>query len=245
MLTSGQASGKRMKEGAAASEVSTFRIALRLLAAFVVMSAVFFGSAGTVTWPQAWLYIIIQFSFSTATAVWLKKHNPQLLKERMTFLKPAAKKWDKVILVISTIVFFPYLLLPGLDAVRYQWSSVPLPLSAAAYAAVIVSLLLIFAVMRENAYLSRFVEVQKEKGHKVITTGPYRYVRHPMYVGVIILLYTIPVALGSLWTLIPATVLTLLFVIRTHLEDKTLHEELEGYKAYSTKVKYRLLPGIW
>jgi protein-S-isoprenylcysteine O-methyltransferase Ste14 len=245
MLISGQASGKRMKEGAVVSEVSTLRIALRLLVAFVVMSAVFFGSAGTVAWPQAWLYMVIQFSFHTMTAVWLKKHNPQLLKERMAFLKPTAKKWDKVILVISTIVFFPYLLLPGLDAVRYHWSSVPLPVSVAAYAGVIVSFLLVFAVIRENAFLSRFVEVQKEKGHKVITTGPYRYVRHPMYVGVIILLYSIPVALGSLWTLLPATVLTLLFVIRTHLEDKTLHEELEGYKSYSRTVKYRLLPWVW
>jgi protein-S-isoprenylcysteine O-methyltransferase Ste14 len=89
------------------------------------------------------------------------------------------------------------------------------------------------------------VEVQRERGHKVITSGPYQYVRHPMYVGVIILLYSIPVALGSLWTLIPASVLSFLFVIRTHFEDKTLHEELEGYQSYSTKVKYRLLPGIW
>jgi protein-S-isoprenylcysteine O-methyltransferase Ste14 len=179
------------------------------------------------------------------TAVWLKKHNPQLLKDRMPFLKPAAKNWDKIIIVTSTAVFIPYLLSPGLDAVRYQWSSVPLPVSVAAYAGVIVSLLLFLAVMRENVYLSRFVEVQRERGHKVITTGPYRYIRHPMYVGLIILLYSIPVALGSLWTLIPASVPTLLFVIRTHFEDKTLYEELEGYKAYSGKFKYRLLPGIW
>jgi len=114
-----------------------------------------------------------------------------------------------------------------------------------AYAGVMVSLLLFFAVLRENAYLSRFVEVQKERGHKVITTGPYRYIRHPMYVAVIVLLYSIPVALGSLWTLIPGLVLTILFIIRTHFEDKTLHDELEGYKAYSTKVKYKLFPGIW
>jgi len=113
------------------------------------------------------------------------------------------------------------------------------------YAGIILSLLLFFSVLRENAYLSRFVEVQKEKGHKVITTGPYRYVRHPMYVGLITLLYSLPVALGSLWTLIPASVLTLLFVVRTYLEDKTLHEELEGYRAYAGKVKYRLLPGVW
>jgi protein-S-isoprenylcysteine O-methyltransferase Ste14 len=207
------------------------------------MGAAFFGSAGTVVWFQAWLYLVIQFSFWTVTALWLKKHNPQLLKERMVFLKPGAKGWDKMIILVSTVVFIPYLLLPGLDAVRYQWSSVSLPVSMIGFAGVIGSLLLFFAVLRENAYLSRFVEVQK--GHKVITTGPYRYIRHPMYVALILLLYSIPFALGSLWTLIPATVLTLLFVVRTDLEDKTLCQELDGYEAYTAEVKYRLLPGIW
>jgi protein-S-isoprenylcysteine O-methyltransferase Ste14 len=113
------------------------------------------------------------------------------------------------------------------------------------FVGVIISLLLIFLAMRANKYLSRFVEVQRERGHKVIISGPYQYVRHPMYAGLIVLIYSIPVALGSLWTLLPASVLTLLFVIRTYFEDKTLHEELEGYKAYSERVKYRLLPGIW
>lgn len=234
-----------MKEGAVTSEVSTLRIALRLSVAFVAMSAAFFGSAGTLAWFQAWLYMVIQFSFWTVTAVWMKKHNPQLLKDRMAFLKPSAKGWDKIIIITSTAVFIPYLLLPGLDAVRYRWSSVPLVISVLGFVGVLVALLLMVWVIRVNTYLSRFVEVQRERGHKVITSGPYRYVRHPMYAGLIILLYSIPVALGSLWTLIPASVLTLLFVIRTYLEDQTLHEDLEGYNLYSTKVKYRLLPGVW
>jgi len=234
-----------MKEGAVASEVLTLRIALRLSMAFVGMSAAFFGSAGTLAWFQAWLYIVIQFSFWTVTAVWMKKHNPQLLKDRMAFLKPSAKGWDKMIIVTSTAVFIPYLLLPGLDAVRHRWSSVPLVISVLGFVGVLAALLLMVWVIRVNTYLSRFVEVQKERAHKVITSGPYQYVRHPMYAGLIILLYSIPVALGSLWTLIPASVLTVLFVIRTYLEDQTLHEELAGYTSYSTKVKYRLLPGVW
>ena len=227
------------------SGVSNSRLALRLLAAFLVMSAAFFGSAGTVAWFEAWLYMAIQFSFWAVTGLWLKKHNPQLLKDRMVFLKGETRGWDRIIIIVSTILFVPYLLLPGFDAVRYQWSSVPLPVSVAGFAGVIVSLLLFFAVLRENTYLSRFVEIQKEKGHKVITTGPYRYVRHPMYAGLIVLLYSLPLALGSLWTLVPASVLTVIFVIRTYLEDQTLREELEGYQAYSARVKYRLLPGIW
>jgi len=231
--------------GALASEISTARIAVRFVIGIVVMSAAFFGSAGTLDWPEAWLYMIFQFSFSAALSVWLKKHNPDLLKDRMTFLKPSARGWDKAILWTSAVVFIPYLLLPGLDAIRYQWSSVPLFVKVVGFIGVVATLLLISWVMRENTYLSRTVEIQKERGHRVITTGPYRYVRHPMYVGVIILFVCIPFALGSLLTLIPGALLTALVVIRTHFEDKMLHSELEGYKTYSEKVTYRLVPGIW
>jgi protein-S-isoprenylcysteine O-methyltransferase Ste14 len=178
-------------------------------------------------------------------AIWLKKHNPELLRDRMAFLKPAAKRWDKVILLVSTIVFVPYLILPGLDAVRFQWSSVPPLIKAVCFGGIILSFMLLSWVMRENTYLSRVVEIQKERGHKVITTGPYQYVRHPMYLAIIVLFLSIPVALGSLWSLIPSAVLTLLILIRTFLEDKTLHEELEGYNSYAEKVKYRIVPGIW
>jgi protein-S-isoprenylcysteine O-methyltransferase Ste14 len=120
-----------------------------------------------------------------------------------------------------------------------------LPFKVGGFVGILVSFALIFWVMRENTYLSRVVEIQKDGGHKVIRTGPYRYIRHPMYVGVIVLLFCIPLALGSLWTLIPGTLLTALFVIRTHLEDKTLHTELEGYASYADTVRYRLFPGIW
>jgi len=122
---------------------------------------------------------------------------------------------------------------------------VPLPVKAAGFAAIAASFILIFRVMRENRYLSRVVEIQKERGHQVISTGPYRHVRHPMYIGVIALFVAIPLALGSLWALIPAAALSALIVVRTCLEDKVLHAELEGYEAYAERVRYRLVPGIW
>lgn len=227
------------------SEVSTTKIIARLVIGIIVVSTMLFGSAGTINWPEAWLYIILQFSFSTALAAWLKKNNPDLLKERLTFLKKSAKSWDKVIMLTGTIIFIPYLLLPGIDAVKYRWSQIATPIKAAGFAAIIASFILIFYVMRENTYLSRVVEIQKDRGHKVITTGPYRYVRHPMYVGVIILFISIPLALGSLFALVPGAALTIIIIIRTHLEDKTLQAELQGYKAYTEKVRYRLIPGIW
>jgi protein-S-isoprenylcysteine O-methyltransferase Ste14 len=227
------------------SKISTRQIAIRLATGIAILLAAFFGSAGTLAWPEAWLYIIIQYSFSTIFAIWLKKYNPELLRDRMAFLKPAAKRWDKAILLISTVVFVPYLILPGLDAVRFQWSSVPPLIKIVSFVGIILSYILLFWVMRENTYLSRIVEIQKERGHRVITTGPYQYVRHPMYFGVIVLSICIPVALGSLWSLIPGAVLTLLILIRTYLEDKTLREELQGYSSYAEKVKYKIIPGIW
>ncbi|MGD2127479.1 MAG: isoprenylcysteine carboxylmethyltransferase family protein [Desulfobacteraceae bacterium] len=228
-----------------AGEISTARVVIRFMIGIAVMSTAFFGSAGTLDWPEAWLYMIFQFSFSAAMAAWLKKNNPDLLKERMIFLKSSARVWDKAVFWSMTVVFIPYLFLPGLDAIRYRWSSVPLFFSILGFMGILASLLMISWVMRENTYLYRVVEIQRERGHKVITTGPYQYVRHPMYVAVIAQLICIPLALGSLLTLIPASLLTALLVIRTHFEDKTLHSELEGYKAYSEKVKYRLVPCVW
>lgn len=99
--------------------------------------------------------------------------------------------------------------------------------------------------MKENTYLSRIVEIQKEQGHKVITTGPYRYIRHPMYAAVIPWILGIPLALGSFYALLPGAAVALIIVLRTHLEDKMLHHELKGYPEYARKVKYRLIPFIW
>lgn len=227
------------------TQISTPRLLARLFIAYGIMAVVIFWSAETLHWPEAWLYLTLQFSFSASEAVWLKKNDPALLKDRMTFLKSSAKGWDKAFMWISTVIFVPYLVLPGLDAIRYQWSVVPIAVQVAAFAGILVSLLLLFRVLRENPFLSRVVEIQTEKGHRVITTGPYRYVRHPMYSGIIVLFFCIPLALGSFWGLIPAAILVALIIVRTLLEEKTLHAELEGYSAYASRVRYRVLPGIW
>ena len=163
----------------------------------------------------------------------------------MKFLKKSAKGWDKTIVIIGTIAFIPLLILPGLDAIRYQWSQVSIFLKIAGFAGVFTSFFLVFWVIRENRYLTRIVEIQEDRGHKVITTGPYQYVRHPMYVGVIIFVICLPLALGSLIALFISTLIILVFLIRTSLEDKTLQKELSGYKEYAEQVRYRLIPGIW
>jgi len=227
------------------SRTSTSQILIRLVLSYLVMGAVVFWSAGTIHWPAAWLYLIIQASFSISEAAWLKRNNPELLKERMTFLKSSAKGWDKAFMWISTLAYIPYLVLPGLDAVRYQWSVVPVAVQVAGFAGVVVSLGLVLRVLRENPFLYRIVEVQMERNHRVITTGPYRYVRHPMYSGVLVMFVSVPLALGSFWTLIPAAILVVLILSRTLLEEETLFAELEGYSAYAERVRYRVLPRVW
>jgi len=227
------------------SKVTPIRIAAELVIWFFIMSAALFGAAGTFLWLEAWLFLVLQFSFSTYAALWLKKRNPELLKERMTFCKPTARVWDKAYIWISTGIFIFYLILPGLDAMRYGWSEAPVFAETAGFLGIVVSFAVIFVVMKENPYLSRVVEIQKERGHRVVETGPYRYVRHPMYAGAVILFLSIPLALGSYWTLVPAFSLIILLLLRTRFEDKVLHEELEGYRAYAKRTKYRILPGVW
>lgn len=221
------------------------QVAVRLVMGILFFMAFFFGTAGTWKWPEAWILIIIQFAVSMAMSIWLFKYNPELMKDRMSFMKKSARGWDKVIILSSIPLFLALLIIPGLDAVRYRWSFVSVFVKIISFVVIAGGWYLIFRVMRENTYLSRVVEIQDEKGHKVVTTGPYRYVRHPMYVGVILMFIAIPLALGSVYGIIPGVLLIIVFLIRTSLEDKTLREELPGYEEYSRKTKYRLLPGIW
>jgi len=220
------------------------KIIVKLVIGFLFITAFLFGAAGTFSWPEAWLYIIIQFSVSIALSIWLKKNYPEFLEDQMS-RKKSAKSWDKAIRIGTIPFFIALLIIPGLDAIRYQWSHVSFAQKTISFIVIIASLALISWVRKENACLSRVVEIQKEQQHILITTGPYKYVRHPIYVGLIAYLCCLPIALGSLYGLIPAAFLVIGMIIRIHLEDKTLHKELPGYKEYAKKTKYRLLPGIW
>jgi len=210
----------------------------------IFILAAIFIPAGTLQWTEAWLFIILYAVGVTAAIFWMKKNAPDLLKERMK-RKKDVKKWDKIFMVIYSIFLLVILVLPGLDAVRFQWSNIPLIVKVLAFIGYIPGFAIAFWPMRENAFLSDVVRIQEDRGHTVCTTGPYKYVRHPMYVGVILIMLCFPFSLGSLYTLIPAVIIVVLFIIRTALEDKTLQKELPGYKEYAQKVRYRLIPGIW
>lgn len=221
------------------------KLIVRFVLGLVFIGAIFFSTAGTFNWPEAWIYLVIQFGWAVVLSVWLWRHDIELLKDRLKFMKKSAKGWDKILTIVSLPFYAAYMVIPGFDAVRYQWSRVPAGAKVICFLLVSASFVWISWIMKENTFLSRFVEIQEERGHKVITTGPYKFVRHPMYIGAAILLLALPVALGSLYAIIPAAVTVIFTIIRTFLEDKTLHRELEGYAEYAQRTKYRLLPGIW
>lgn len=196
------------------------------------------------TWPEIWVFIGLCVLYSVPTSLWLKRNNPGLLKKRL-FMKRSSrgwKAWDKA--VMSGLILFSLasMVVAGLDAV-FGWSHVPLPLEALGFAGVIPTFVTSFLVMRENAYLSKLVEIQK--GQKVVTTGPYAYIRHPMYASFVIFFLCLPIALGSFFALVPGALTVILLLIRTHLEDKMLHKELAGYVEYVKKTRYRILPHVW
>lgn len=227
------------------SEVpSKTKIIIKTVVTVLFLFALIFIPAGTLNWPEAWLLLLLYFTFVTGVIIWLKKKSPGLLKERMSPRKDA-KTWDKRIIRVYSLLLIVFFIVPGLDAVRFRWSEIPLFVKALGFIGYFPAIGFAFWAMKENAYSSAVVRIQKERGHTVCTTGPYRFVRHPMYLGVILAIFCLPLSLGSLLTFIPASIIAVLFIIRTSLEDKTLQQELPGYKEYAEKVRYRLLPGVW
>lgn len=225
-------------------DTSKAKLIIKTVATVLFLFALIFVPAGTLNWPEPWLFLLLYFAVLTGALIWMKKKAPGLLKERMS-KKKDVKSWDKKIITTYTLLLMALLVVPGLDAVRFRWSEVPFIIKALGFIGYIPAMGFAFWAMKENAYLSDVVRIQDDRGHSVCTTGPYRYVRHPMYVGVILIMLCLPLSLGSLYAFIPASIIVVLFILRTSLEDKTLQEELPGYKEYAQKVRYRLLPGVW
>jgi len=234
--------GMSLKGSYVSSEESNARIIAKVVFGVLFQLPILFLPAGTLDWPAAWLYLLFFACYAFAVTLYLKRRNPELLRRRTSYRMPE-KGWDKLFIIVSTILCLALFVIAPLDAVRYRWSQVPLTLEALGFAGIAFSLVVIFMVMRENAYLFRTVQV--ESGQNVVTTGPYRIVRHPMYMGFITMFFCVPLALGSFYALVPATLVAASVVIRTHFEDKELHKELKGYREYAEKTRYRLIPKVW
>jgi protein-S-isoprenylcysteine O-methyltransferase Ste14 len=213
---------------------------------FVVIALALFLAAGTVAWPAGWAFLVLFFGFTVAISRWLLRHSPGLLTERMTGIsKPDQKTWDRVFYVVANVVFLAWLVLMPLDAVRFRWSHMPGWLQVVGAILLLCSFYLFFLTFRENAYLSPVVRLQTEREQTVVSTGPYHYVRHPMYATAIIFLVGITLLLGSWYGLFLVLILVVGIAFRAVQEEHTLRAELPGYDAYMAQVKYRLIPYVW
>jgi protein-S-isoprenylcysteine O-methyltransferase Ste14 len=155
------------------------------------------------------------------------------------------KGWDKLLLSVFFLLYLLWLVLIAFDAKRFAWSAVPVWLEVVGGMLICVTFYVMWLVTRENSFAAPVVKVQKERGHKVVSTGPYAFVRHPMYGGIIPLFIGTPLLLGSWWGLLFSVVLLLLLAIRAVLEERTLMAELDGYADYARRVRYRLVPRLW
>jgi len=203
--------------------------------------------AGDISWWQGWVYSVLIFLAGIGGHYLAEKQHPGILAERSDMDKAQnAKPWDKVLAPLMAITFsFPLVIVAGLDH-RYEWTPI-FPTWLNILGLVLITLGYAFAswALIVNRFFSSTVRIQTERGHSVCDSGPYQIVRHPGYAGNLLAIAGIIMALNSLWTLIPAAVALVIAVIRTSLEDKTLQEELTGYRDYAKRVRYRLLPGIY
>jgi len=218
-----------------------------LVVVYLSIPLVLLVCGGDFGWWQAWVYSLLIVAAGIGGRIWAERRHPGLLAERQNIENiQAAKDWDKVLAPLMALsVSFPLVIVAGMDH-RRGWSP-EFPLWLTLLGFILISLGYAFGVwaLVENRFFSSTVRIQTDRGHVVCDSGPYRIVRHPGYAGNILPLLGIVLALGSVWTLIPAAVALIIAVIRTVLEDQTLQEELPGYRDYARRVRYRLIPGIY
>jgi len=218
-----------------------------LVVVYLSIPLVLLVCGGDFCWWQAWVYSLLIVAAGIGGRIWAEQRHPGLTAERQNIEKiQSAKAWDKVLAQLMAIsLSFPLVIVAGLDH-RYGWTPF-FPIWLNILGLVLIALGYAFAAwaLIENRFFSSTVHIQTDRGHSVCDSGPYRIVRHPGYAGNILSLAGIIMALNSMWTIIPAVVALVIAVIRTTLEDRTLQEELPGYRDYARSVRYRLFPGIY
>jgi protein-S-isoprenylcysteine O-methyltransferase Ste14 len=220
------------------------RYSVRETMGLVIMGVALFWSAGRMAWWPAWACLAVTAAWVAATAVVILRTNPGLMAERLGPRK-GAKPWDTAIMGALGLAQLARYIVAGLDR-RYGWTGgLPLVAQIAALAVCALGYTPFVWATAANAFFSQIVRLQPERGHTVVTGGPYRYVRHPAYLGSILVELAVPILLASWWALIPSALNAILLILRTALEDRTLRAELAGYGEYADQVPYRLVPGIW
>jgi len=216
------------------------KIFLLFLLTVAVTALVLFLPAGSFNYWQAWVFMAVLFTPAIVILAYFLKHDPEFLERRLRYREKETSQ--QKLIIVTDLILLIGIFIPGLDY-RYGWSNVPVWLVIASDIVVFLAYMFIFFVFRENSYASRIVEVDKKQ--KVISTGPYAIVRHPMYAALIPMYLCVPLALGSYPTLIFFAPIIVVIILRIFDEEKLLLRNLKGYREYTKKVRYRLIPGIW
>ena len=221
------------------------RLLLQNFTFTVAMGALLFASAGTLHWPSAWVFLAASASLGPLCGWWLYRLDPALLAER---LRPVIQKEqppaDKAFVTALMAAMLAWLVVMGLDR-RALASDMPIAFQVLGFVLFMLCMLFTMSVFRENSFAAPVVKLQAERAQRVISTGPYAYVRHPMYSGMMLFFAGLPLALGSWWGLAMAPLFLALFAVRIDIEERTLREGLPGYIDYAARVRYRLVPGVW
>jgi protein-S-isoprenylcysteine O-methyltransferase Ste14 len=222
------------------------RLVIQIVAFIVVMAALMFAPAGTVDWPGAWVFLAEMVAGSVLIGGWLARHDPGLLAERLSgVFQSGQPRADKVLMAVFLALTFAWLPLMALDAERYRLSHVPAWLQSIGGLALALLFVLSFLVFRANTYAAPAVKLQAQRGHRVVTEGPYAVVRHPMYAAAIPYFLGTPLLLGSYYGLAFAPAFIALLAVRAVMEERMLTRALEGYPAYAARVRCRLIPFVW
>lgn len=223
---------------------SVRRVVLLRIGVPLLFALFMFVPANNIRWGKGWLFLLAFVVLDALAAVYVWRTNPELLVARHR-RHQGTKPWDKVLLCLFFLSVMAIFSLAALDDGRLHWSRVPLFVCGLGYLLLVVGLILTTWAGSVNKFAERTVRIQTDRGHKVIDTGPYALVRHPGYLAAFFWFAGIALALGSFWALVPGAVASTILVVRTFLEDQTLQKELEGYREYVARVRYRLIPGIW
>jgi protein-S-isoprenylcysteine O-methyltransferase Ste14 len=221
------------------------RAVIRVILFNTIVGLAFFVPAGQVNWPQVWVLLALWVLYYLLMFFVGLRVSPDMVLERAKGFQKEGKAYDRVVIPVYMLTFAGLMITAGLDVGRYGWSNVPVWVEMVAFVPVLLAYVLPIWATFSNPFAAGVMRIQEERGHHVISSGPYRFVRHPMYLGTVIFGIFTPLFIGSWWALIPGFAMACVFVVRTILEDRVLHEELPGYQAYAQKVRFRVFPGIW
>ena len=221
------------------------KIIIALSIETLVFSLVPFIAAGTFFWFYGWIFLILLYIFSFVTILWVLRHNPGLIEERVAVFKPDEPIWDKAYIILLFILVSIWWILIPLDAVRFHWSQMPTWLHVMGAIVLSCSFYLMWLTYRENPYLASAVRIQEERGQTVVSTGPYRYVRHPFYTSTLLFFLGSGFLLGSWIGVLLGLLLAGILARRAVREERELRKGLKGYDAYMAQVKYRIIPHVW